>query len=369
MVRSHRSSVAVRHGDFLVHLPSAADAASLVKQLQGDAGKHGPASEALPRLGLRLQQQVSDGLGTHCSTLRDGIFKLKKSVQAAALSDVEVARAAIKKLEQINVAASVLRHYSSAWEEQVVSELASILGQLPAWKSPSLGEPFVPEVFPERCAASGSYAGVDRGENYSATEVGSILSDTACCNSVAEDSSTAEGQPCEFYSIADAIGVSCQTDLDGRGWFSPALGQELRARMDAIEVSYQNLAEISELKLEHVESKLCSRLEVLEEMLSTAWNYPPPLTSSVTESGHSRPSQSSYDLGGVGQIESKVTLGELESHVSQMLKAHEGSEHTWALENCLQIIRTPGIEADFAAQHVASMTTTFSNLAARKRDS
>jgi hypothetical protein len=132
--------VTVRHGHTVVH--AHIDSLELVvlslqkAQLASNpytpynqrsaAAPHGPGAPALDlaahdlaEVALQVQRLIADKLGTHCGSLRDAAFKLRKTRG--------VTSCLAKKLAQLNAATSLLRHSSSQWTANLMSDVEAAL--------------------------------------------------------------------------------------------------------------------------------------------------------------------------------------------------------------------------------------------------
>jgi hypothetical protein len=87
---------------------------------------HGPGAPAsdiaahdLAEVALQVQRLIADNLGTHCGSLRDAAFKLRKTRG--------VTSCLAKKLAQLNAATSLLRHSSSQWTANLMRDVEAAL--------------------------------------------------------------------------------------------------------------------------------------------------------------------------------------------------------------------------------------------------
>ena len=69
----------------------------------------------LAQLAREVQSRISSSLGTHCSTLRDAAFRLRKGRR--------VSSSLAKQLAQLNSASSRLRHYTTPWADNLLDSI------------------------------------------------------------------------------------------------------------------------------------------------------------------------------------------------------------------------------------------------------
>ena len=120
------AAVTVRQGNLVLHVHSMHDLEATLLALNSistsEAAKEA-LSGALVELSGDTQRHISDGLGVHCSSLRDALFCLKKARPVSSSLG--------KRLCQLNATASLLRHYDEAWAKRLCSDVALALGSTP----------------------------------------------------------------------------------------------------------------------------------------------------------------------------------------------------------------------------------------------
>ena len=120
---SGAAAVTVRQGNLVLRVHSMHDLEATLQALNSistsEAAKEA-LSGALVELSRDTQRHISDGLGVHCSSLRDALFRLKKARPVSSSLG--------KRLCQLNATASLLRHYDEAWAKRLCSDVALALG-------------------------------------------------------------------------------------------------------------------------------------------------------------------------------------------------------------------------------------------------
>jgi hypothetical protein len=113
--------VSIRHGNTLIHVNDA----SMLEATLALISPFDQQSAAAPdtdnvvmmirKSAADIQESISSSLDNHCASLKDAVYKLKKSKQVSA--------PLYKRLTQLNAADSLLRHVSSPWLRQLEKDV------------------------------------------------------------------------------------------------------------------------------------------------------------------------------------------------------------------------------------------------------
>ena len=121
-----RSKITVRHGYCVAHGLTVEEAAILMSRMQvgycdsNRSGAHGVVAQKLVDLAQSVQYEIASTFtNQRCNTLKGGIYCLRKSKRCDA--------GTIKKLSQLNDAASLLRHACPAWIDSLLGEVKQVL--------------------------------------------------------------------------------------------------------------------------------------------------------------------------------------------------------------------------------------------------
>jgi len=114
------AAITIRYGHLVVHVKDVARLPIVMESLQMTDPVHsqGRADMEIMDVANHSQRAISQMLGVHCSSLRDATFRLRKQFGKAIPSRL------LKKLAQLNGAASLLRHFSSQWGARLLHELS-----------------------------------------------------------------------------------------------------------------------------------------------------------------------------------------------------------------------------------------------------
>ena len=117
------SPITIRHGSTVIYVKEVADLEAVLAAVKGSSVPstlgQGEVGSTLTgdifQLGVSAQSLISGLVGEHCPCLRDGLFKMKKSMKVGA--------PLAKKLTQLNSTSSLLRHFSEQWGKDLLHEL------------------------------------------------------------------------------------------------------------------------------------------------------------------------------------------------------------------------------------------------------
>ena len=171
------SPITIRHGCTVIYVKEVADLEAVLTAVKGSSVQTtlgiGDESTTLAgdiiQLGITAQSIISGLVGAHCPSLRDGLFKLKKSMKVGA--------PLAKKLMQLNSTSSLLRHYSEQWGKDLLHELQGM-----AQAEGKLGGEL--EVDTLSCQSVGSTGTLDFSDDAEADPAPAVLYDKAISSAV-----------------------------------------------------------------------------------------------------------------------------------------------------------------------------------------